>query len=65
MGIIQEVGLLMKEEIRAYWLIQLTKKKKVSMIFNQIANGKGKIAIVSISRVFDVAISLELIGILD
>lgn len=28
MGIIQEVGLLMKEEIRAYWLIQLTKKKK-------------------------------------
>ena len=47
MGIIQEVGLLMKEEIHAYWLIQLTKKKKkkVSMIFNQIANGKGKIAI--------------------
>lgn len=44
MGIIQEVGLLMKEEIRAYWLIQLT-KKKVSMIFNQIANGKGKIAV--------------------
>ena len=28
MGIIQEVGLLMKEEIHAYWLIQLTKKKK-------------------------------------
>ena len=28
MGIIQEVGLLMKEEIRAYWLIQLKKKKK-------------------------------------
>lgn len=44
MGIIQKVGLLMTEEIRAYWLIQLT-KKKVSMIFNQIANGKGKIAI--------------------
>lgn len=41
----KEVGLLMKEEIRAYWLIQLTKKKRVSMIFNQIANGKGKIAI--------------------
>lgn len=46
MGIIQEVGFLMKEEIRAYWLIQLTKKKKkVSMMFNQIANGKGKFAI--------------------
>ena len=44
MGIIQKVGLLMTEEIRAYWLIQLT-KKKVSMIFNQIANGKGKIAV--------------------
>ena len=28
MGIIQKAGLLMTEEIRAYWLIQLTKKKK-------------------------------------
>ena len=42
MGIIQEVGLLMKEEIRAYWLIQLT-KKKVSMILIRLPTGRARL----------------------